>query len=102
MQSLPVIFRHDGEDVTAVFPTLPGTNNPSTMTCYAHIGQHGSCCADWVRSTSPALPSEYAPLLAELRRIYETGEDACTLQVRHRISPAMHRARFDGLRRVAA
>lgn len=99
---LPVIFRRDGDEITAVFPTVPGTNDPSTMTCYAHIGQHGSCHADWVRSTSPSLPGDYAPLLAELRSIYETDEDGIKLQVRHRISPAMNQTRFDGLRRVAA
>lgn len=74
MEKLPVIFRaersgHFKGDVTAVFPTLEG--NPGEMTCYAHIGQHGSCSLGWYYRTRPAKPHEYAALLAELRGIYE-------------------------------
>lgn len=79
LEQLPVIFRTDekvipgfAQEVTAVFPTLPGTNDPQTMTCYAHVGQHGTCSLDWYDSTRPANREEYGPLLAELRGIYET------------------------------
>lgn len=79
-EALPVIFRADraGDfkgDVTAVFPTLPGTSAPYTATCYAHVGQHGSCSPDWYRQTRAAKPDEFAPLLAELRSIYERADD---------------------------
>ena len=64
----------------------------SYWTYYAHVGQHSPCSWKWYRSTPPAKPEEYADLLAELRRIYERGDDAVTLQVRQRITSAMRRA----------
>lgn len=77
-EPLPVIFRADraGDfkgDVTAVFPTLPGTSDPYTATCYAHVGQHSACSPEWYRTTRPATQKESADLLAELRGIYESG-----------------------------
>ena len=106
-ENLPVLFRFDRDrfgdgEVTAVFPTLPGTDDVNTMTCYAHIGQHGACVSTWLWDTRPATPAEYAPLLAELRGIYETGPDACRLVIRQRISPNMRAARRDALRRATA
>lgn len=104
--TLPVIFRkkrgkqYEGE-ITAVFPTVPGTNDLWTMTCYAHIGQHGSCSWGWYRSTIPAKPEDYKDLLAELRSIYEREPDAVTLVVRHRMCAAYRRARLAELRRMA-
>jgi hypothetical protein len=103
-ESLPVIFRADREcgqtDITAVFPTVPGSvSDPYSMECYAHIGQHSSCCYEWYRSTRPAKPEEYADLLAELRRIYERGEGAVTLQVCKRITPAMRAELYKAARR---
>lgn len=67
----PVLFRAERSgdfkgDVTAVFPTLPGTNEFWTASCYAHIGQHGSCSKDWYWTTRPATPEEYASLKREL------------------------------------
>lgn len=75
--SLPIIFRAErcGDfkgDVTAVFPTLAHDYAGRYFTVYAHVGQHGGGSLDWYRSTRPALPDEYADLLAELRGIYET------------------------------
>ncbi len=64
-----VIFRRDSSGVTAVFPTLPGTNDPSTFTVYAHLGQHASGSYGWYRTTKRAKPAEYADLARELRRI---------------------------------
>lgn len=89
---VPVIFRAGLDskaeffsEVTAVFPTIPGTNDPSTATCYAHVGQHGSCSREWYAyKTRAATPGEYAPLLAELTRLYErdiAGEGAAKLHV---------------------
>ena len=62
----PVIFRKfkTGE-VLALFPTLPGTNDPHTCQSYQHIGQHGAASAD-CSYTKPATPAEYADLLREL------------------------------------
>lgn len=85
MDKLPVIFRAEraGDfkgEVTAVFPTIPADYHGGIL-CYSHVGQHGGCSDAWHRSTRPATVEEYAPLLAELRGIYEQGEDAVTLQV---------------------
>lgn len=96
--ALPVIFRAEWNDsektgnvhVTAVFPTLPGTSAPWTATCYAHVGQHGTCSRDWYAGRQhgqrPATPAEYADLLRELRGIYESDSDpdAVRLDVRRR------------------
>ena len=61
--------RKNGE-VTAIMPEIPGTNSPYTCTCYAHVGQHGSCNVSLINTCSrPATEAEYAPLLAELERI---------------------------------
>lgn len=86
-QKLAVLFRadrHNGELwITAVFPSLIGTYDPATFTIYQHVGQHGSASFSWYRRTRPATPEEYAPLLAELQRIYAPEYD---LQVRHKIT----------------
>ena len=90
MDSVRVIFRADkfGE-VVAVFPDAEGRSDPnrrgaSRLNCYAHVGQHGDASAGWYRTTRPATEVEYAPLLAELRGIYETGPDAVRLVVSKR------------------
>ena len=63
-----VIFRvHEGE-VLAMFPELPGNNNPSTCLCYSHYGQHGIASA--VSIGRPATKKEYTPLYEELDQIY--------------------------------
>lgn len=68
---IPVIFRKfkDEGDIIAIFPTLPGTNDPSTCLSYQHIGQHGSCMGTLTSVTTLAKPSEYQSLLKELRSI---------------------------------
>lgn len=96
MDKLPIIFRAERSDgdVTAVFPTLPGTC-AFDFTVYAHLGQHGSGDSGWYRSTRPATPAEYAPLLRELRGIY----DDCRLVIRQRLpsdSYARRRAAMKG------
>lgn len=86
---LPVIFRaekrgdHKGE-ITAVFPTLPGTNDPGTFTTYAHIGQHSAGTLAWYRETRPATTDERAALLKELQRVYSDQ----TLQIVARFTRA--------------
>jgi hypothetical protein len=69
MEKLPVLFRANAYGVTAVFPTLP--ENPGEFRCYSHIGQHSACTRAWYRTTKPAAPTDYAPLLAELAAIYD-------------------------------
>lgn len=59
-----VIFRwHDGECL-ALFPELPGTNDPKTCACYAMQGEHAS--AECVPFGRPATPKEFAPVKAAL------------------------------------
>lgn len=96
---LPVLFRmaRDGRGeekyLTAVFPTELDAGG-DTMTCYAHVGQHGGCSLAWYHWSWAAKPSEYADLLAELRRIYEdTDDEPVTLVVYQRIQPWMLKAR---------
>lgn len=56
-------------EVTAVFLDLP---ERQFLTCYAHVGQHDSCAPEWVNEqTRHSTPEEFAPLLKELRHIYE-------------------------------
>lgn len=65
----PVVFRADRgkePEVTAVFPCEPADLDGRYMSCYAHLGQHGSCGLEWYSSTRPAKPEEYASLKAEL------------------------------------
>ncbi len=68
-----VIFRKDIEtgDIIAVFPELPdvswGNTRSDLYTCYARIGQHSSCAAEYVlKNTRRASPREYANLMYEL------------------------------------
>ncbi len=55
-------------DIFAVFPGIPTTDY--LVTCYAHVGQHGSCsleyCADCIEVTDPV---EYTELYNELGRV---------------------------------
>jgi len=55
-------------EVTAVFPTLPGTDW-ADVTIYAHIGQHGTGSRGWYRETRKATDAEAAPLRQELESI---------------------------------
>ena len=55
-------------EVTAVFPTFPGTDE-SDVTIYAHIGQHGTGCRGWYRETRKATEAQAAPLRRELESI---------------------------------
>lgn len=103
MKTLDVIFRatrhgdHAGE-VTAVFPSQPGTPDLSTCTVYAHIGQHGSGTRAWYRfGTRAATFAEYEALLRELRGIYERGADAVQLRVTSRWTHAHDQERARNL-----
>lgn len=65
----PVVFRKYPEgDIIALFPTE--INRNYSVTCYQHVGQHGS--ADYegvIAATSPATESDHAELLKELQSI---------------------------------
>lgn len=89
---LPVIFRKVDNDVTAFFPTEVW--GYQTMPCYAHVGQHGGASFGWYNVTRAASPDEYADLLAELRRIYEQGDDPVRLVVYQRMTKG-HREAFN-------
>lgn len=101
-KGLPVLFRADREDgrlwVTAVFPTEAATDDGDRFVIYQHIGQHGAGTRGWYNLTRAATPAEYAPLLAELRGIYETSIPALDdpivpLRVVRRFSRHYDRAR---------
>lgn len=99
LESIPVIFRAAVEDgrlwVTAVFPTLLGTDDPATFTIYQPVGQHGSGTRGWYHRTRPATAAEYRSLLAELRQIYERGPgDRYKLRVRQRMAYQYHEIRY--------
>ena len=86
MPKLPVIFkkhfeRGSGWEVTAFFPTLPSSYDGSTMTCYAHLGQHGGASFGYFLAGKKCKPEEYADLLRELRGIYEHGPDEENFQL---------------------
>lgn len=87
----PVLFRvhraprTHGADVTAVFPCEPATYSGYAMTCYAHVGQHGSCDLGWYNQTRPAKPEEYANLKREL----ESAPYGYRLKVYRRMQPFM-------------
>src|SRR5262245_51295077 len=95
VNALPVVFRVDtrkkqNNALSAWFPTLPGTRDPETRQTYEHVGQHGSGHMRWYREcTRPATPDEYAPLLAELRGIYECDPSPFELVVVARMTDYM-------------
>ena len=68
--AVPVLFRVEGRkgDVVAVFPTMV-EGRVGVVTCYAHLGQHGTCDRAWYVTTRAAKPSEYESLKSELESI---------------------------------
>ena len=97
----PVLFRierrkSDHPEVTAVMPTIPGASDWGTMTCYAHMGQHGSCSMGWYNTTRKATPAEYANLKAEL----EGAPYGYRFKVYSRLQSAHHEARRAELSRM--
>lgn len=73
--TIEVMFRKYTDksgEVLAVFPYEMHDHLGRLVTCYAHIGQHGSAQMSHVLSkTRPTKPNEYAELLEELKGIYE-------------------------------
>lgn len=72
----------------AAFPTIPGDNNESTMTIYAHVGQHSIADQSYVRDCLAARPAEYAELAKELQAV---GYDDLTIVKRVLRSHRLHR-----------
>lgn len=68
-----VVFYNDGvfigDSVFAVFPYMTGTIDPHTMQMYAHVGQHGSACMDYLDECRLATPDQYRHLKSELEGI---------------------------------
>lgn len=65
-----VIFRKFKDNqVIALFPELPATNDPWTCESYMHIGQHSSADPRIILDTLPASEAEYKELKSELTRI---------------------------------
>lgn len=73
---IPVMYREQDGEVTAVFPTLRyrDDNDSDDVTCYAHIGQHSAASWGWIAETRGATPKEYADLHKELTGIYHDAE----------------------------
>lgn len=81
---------HDGE-VLAIFrairdpegkwqretPYVDGSGR-AVLNCYAHVGQHGTCCPEILWSCRRAKPEEYLPLKRELEEI--VGYNVDTVQ----------------------
>lgn len=64
-----VIFRKwPNGQIIALFPLIPSDVNGIYCLSYEHVGQHGGADTQ-LPNTTPALPSEYADLASELRRI---------------------------------
>lgn len=63
------VWRTKNAEPFALFPGLPGTNDPTTCLSYARVGQHSSADPTLcIRRTRPAKAEEWAPLYLELRR----------------------------------
>jgi hypothetical protein len=88
MDAIRVAFRiarnGDPDTLTAVLPDVP--ERPGFWTCYAHVGQHGSCSRAWYRTTRQATYAEYTDLLDELTNIYGSEPGPVALRVVLRIA----------------
>lgn len=85
----PVIFRrfNQGGEVIALFPALPGTNDPRTCLSYMHVGQHGACAVSLASVARLATETEAAPLKRELESL------GYRLRPLRHLSPTHHKAR---------
>ena len=97
----PVLFRIErrkGGEVTAVFPCEPDDMSGDSMTCYAHIGQHGGCSFEWLANGNHrrATPEEFADLKREL----ESAPYGYRLKVYKRRQPWMREAFESEIRRL--
>lgn len=87
-----VIFRKfPDNNIIALFPELPGTNDILTCLNYMHLGQYGSGRAT-IEGTKPCRVGEYFSLFKELERI------GYNLKVVTRISHEMDQKRIAAIR----
>lgn len=71
----PDDVRAHGGEPFAYFPDSPASCiDPALRLCYEHLGQHGSAHPDHAAESREATEEEAAPLLAELRTIYESPD----------------------------
>lgn len=56
----------DGDPVAIIEPDKTNVND---CTCYAHIGQHSTCCLEWVDEEEYINPEECPELVDELKKI---------------------------------
>jgi len=81
-----VVFlrEQDNDNIFAIFPALAAcVSRTDLMTCYAHIGQHGSASFDYCYGCDEVTdPAEYAGLFDELQRrgyeLYVISKDRMT------------------------
>lgn len=63
---MKVVFKIWKGEVVALFPELPGTNDPDTCLCYSHAGMHSTADVRAAGKQPYATKREYEPLLREL------------------------------------
>jgi len=80
-------FRSGDKAVIALFPEEPGSSDPTTMSSYMHVGQHGTA-GPLASATRAASEPEYRELAAELTRI------GYRLDIRRRVTRKMIKTRL--------
>jgi len=86
----------DRDAVIAIFPEVPYDRAGDFCMSYQHIGQHGSAAPSLIpHATRAARPEEIAPLKTELEGL------GYRIEVRQRVTFAMHQKRRDAARRAA-
>jgi hypothetical protein len=85
MRSLAIMYHDVVENGDFASSGFPG-EGAHDFTVYAHMGQHSSGTRGWYNRTRAATPAEYASLLAEIKRIYERGQDPVRLQIVERFT----------------
>jgi hypothetical protein len=90
-----VIFRtwRTTGEVIALFPEIPHDRHGHHCESYMHVGQHSGASPDLSDYTRPSTPDEIAPLRRELERI------GYVLDVRRKVTAAMHRSRHEAAKR---
>lgn len=90
MNETPVVLRvwRVGNEVLALFPTLPSDVLGYYCDSYEHVGQHCSAIyLDCIRATRPATRKESAALVRELK------QRGYKLRIVKRVSSKMHQTR---------
>jgi hypothetical protein len=64
------VDKQDASDVYALMPEVPADYAGNLVTCYQHVGQHGSAdLHGCIARSRPAKPEEYADLKRELEQL---------------------------------